>query len=377
VTRDDCKPRNVTSLRPNVWRAVLAVLAAALMINTTGCSRWGSSWSDHNKVQVQFYAPPGASVSLRRYAEGRSMEVGRYGNDRLEHMPEDYAVFNLHPERTFDFKYSSAEGLSGVSIYGELDARRVSSPEAAKFVSHAFVPIALPSQYYDQAQEAGYFPVRGPSGAGLSQLELEHLRQGDPIRKVYFVADLQKAWETVRMIEDHIERLRSAETVLNTHLELVDARFESYRQDALYADPTEDTLAANRDASGRSARFVGLEAERQYLENCRYGIRNQVEDLLNEKRIRTRLLDSMKIVNRRGTLVLATPENQWEFHDAADQVGRSRTYPGFAVGPNQDYITGPIEVPALGEVVLVMRVGGRHMQWGEPPADSVAIMQAP
>ncbi|MCB9849923.1 MAG: hypothetical protein H6817_04385 [Phycisphaerales bacterium] len=353
------------------WTALALMVGTALPF-TSGCSDWSGGWRDHKKVQVQFYAPPGASVSIRKWMKTPTEEVGQYDGHRLEHTPEDFAVFNLGSDKTYEFKYSSATGFPGVSIYGELDVRKVESPEAAKFVGHSFVPISLPSEYYN-GTEADYHPVSGPSGVGLSQVELEHLRQGDLIRKVYFIADLQQAWETVRMIEDHIERLRSAETVLNTELELVDARFEAYRQDALYADPTEDTLAANRDESGRSATFIALEATRQRLENKRYMIREQVDDLLNEKRIRTRLLDSMKIVNRRGTLVLATPENQWEFHDAADQVGRARVYPGFAVGPNGDYMTGPIEIPALGEVLLVMRVGGRHMHWGEPPADSVAM----
>ncbi|MCB9867026.1 MAG: hypothetical protein H6816_10390, partial [Phycisphaerales bacterium] len=259
-----------------------------------------------------------------------------------------------------------------MSIYGELDVHRVESPEARKFVAQAFVPIALPSEHFDAAS-ANFYPVRGPSGVGLSELELEHLRDGDMIRKVYFVADLQKASETIELIDDHVERLRSAETVLNTELELVDARFENYRQDALYADPTEDPLAAAEDRSGKSARFVQIEALRQRMENQRFDIRNQVDDLLNEKRIRTRLLDSMRIVNRRGSLVLATPENQWEFHDAEDQVSRAREYPGFTVGPDDAYSTGDIKLPALGEVLVVMRVGGRHMQWGPPPMPEESV----
>jgi hypothetical protein len=271
-----------------------------------------------------------------------------------------------------------------VSIYGEIDARKVESDEAQRFVAHTFVPIFLPSEYYD-ASAVSFHPIRGPSGVGLSTLELEHLRQGDLVRKVYFIADLQQAWETSRMIDDHIERLRSAETVLNTELELVDARFENYRQDALYADPSSDALAASQDRSGKSAEFVALEARRQDMENRRYAIRAQVEDLLNEKRIRTRLLDSMKIVNRRGSLVLATPENQWEFHDAEEQVSSTRVYPGFRVGPEKKswfglgpskhaYGTGCVELPPLGEVVMVLSVGGRHMQWGPPPAGEEVAM---
>lgn len=382
-------------------RSARLFLAAGLLapLAVAGCS----------KVQVQFYTPPDTSVTVRRMGTGPAWQAsdepvarffgGVFGSigdlimgsntstiapenvSRLEKMPEMCAVYDLTPtglfggrSKTYRFKYSSADGLPEVSVYGEIDIWRVKSPEARKFVAHAFVPIALPSEYYSSAG-LQLFPVRGPSGVGLSALELEHLRQGDMVRKVYFIADLQKAWETSRMIDDHIERLRSAETVLNTELELVDARFEAYRQDALYADPTDDPLAASEDRSGKSAQFVKLEALRQYLENVRFDIRHQVDDLTNEKRIRTRLLDSMKIVNRRGSLVLATPENQWEFHDAAEQVSNTRVYPGFTVGPKDAYCTGAIELPPLGELLAVVRVGGRHMQWGPPPAaeDGVAM----
>lgn len=359
------------------WRADSGMrggilLAASLLavVLPAGCSQF-DQWGNHHRVQVQFYTPPGASVTVRQFMRSASWDVADTRLDRLERTPEDAAVFNLHPKKCYEFKYTSAEGLPGVSVYGEIDVHKVKSKEARHFVGHSFVPVALPSEYYD-ASAVGHHPVRGPSGVGLSQVELEHLRQGDLIRKVYFIADLQRAWESIRMIDDHVARLRSAETVVNTELELVDARFESYRQDALYADPTEDALAASRDASGKSARFIAIEAHRQYLENLRADIRNQVDDLLNEKRIRTRLLDSMKIVNRRGSLVLATPENQWDFHDAAEQVSQARVYPGFIVGPGKAYRSGEIEVPALGEVLVELRVGGRHMHWGPPPTDATA-----
>jgi len=354
-------------------RGCMVLAAAAFGLQGVGCSGWGNPWSDHDRVQVQFYAPPGASVTVKKFMGTQGSDIAQVEPHRLEKSPEMCCVFNLKPSKTYEFKYVAAEGLPDVSVYGEIDVLKVKSPEAQKFVAHAFVPIPLPSDYHD-AGLVSHYPVRGPSGVGLSPVELEHLRQGDLVRKVYFVADLQSAWHTVRMIDDHIERLRSAETVLNTELELIDARYESYRQDSLYADPTADALTASNDRSGKSARFVQIEATRQRMENTRFDIRNQVEDLLNEKRIRTRLLDSMKIVNRRGSLVLATPENQWEFHDAAEQVSSTRVYPGFTVGPKKAYCTGEIALPPLGEVVVVLRVGGRHMHWGPPPPASTVAM---
>lgn len=375
--------------------AVLAIVAVAALPLWGGCSHHTleSGWANPCKVQVQFYAPPGATVAVSSSpwwelgesdkpdsvppdSTTRRHQVAKYGaDDRLEQAPEEFAVFNLCPglgSNSYHFKYTTAEGFPGVSIYGQLDVRKPHTDEAREFVANTFVPIVLPSRYYEGHDEH-YFPVRGPSGVGLSQLEVEHLRQGDLIRKVYFVADLQKAWETIRLIDEHVERLRSAETVLNTELELVDARFEVYRQDALYADPTDDSLARYKDWSGKSNKFIELEARRQELTNERYGIRSQIDDLMNERRIRTRLLDSMKIVNRRGSLVLATPESQWAYHDAATQVGKGREYDGFEVGPGDDYQTGDITIPRLGDVVLEMKVGGRHKHWDAPNREMVAF----
>ena len=351
------------------------ILAAGLL--ASGCSQHAieRGWSDPSKVQVQFYAPPGATVAIQKTFETSRHQVAAYGADhRLEHSPEEFAVFNLKSGRCFNFKYTTAEGFPGVSIYGELEVHKPRSEEARKFVRQTFVPIVLPSRYYQNDPEQ-YFPVRGPSGAGLDEIEVEHLKQGDLITKVYFIADLQRAWETVRMIDFHVDKLRSSETVLNSELELVDSRFESYRRESLYADPTIDPLAAHQDSTGASSRFIKIEAKRQGLENQRYLIRQQIEDLQNEKRIRTRLLDSMKIVNRRGSMVLATPESQWEYHDTKYQVGDARLYAGHRTGPYGEYRTGDIVMPALGEVVVVMRVGGRHKHWDDPRREMVAFSE--
>lgn len=375
-----CLRRTSSRLAPDrssVFTLACCPLAAALSAAVlTGCSQHvlESGWSDQNRVQVQFYAPPGATVSIKDPCAGdRKHQVAVYGADhRFEHSPEEFAVFNLHPNQSYEFKYTAAQGFDGVSIYGELDIHRPKSKEARKFVAHSFVPIALHSRYHDRGQEH-YFPARGPSGLGMDALEVEHLRQGDLITKVYFVADLQAAAETIDDIDLHVEKLRSGETVLNTHLELLDSRFQSYRRDSLYSDPTYDALAQYKDSTGHNRRFIKLEAQRQKLENARYQIREQVEALLNERRIRTRLLDNMRIINRRGSLVLATPENQWEFRDAATQVSTGRRYCGVKTGPKGEFETGDIVIPALGELVCVMRVGGRHMQWDDPRTEMVAF----
>ena len=362
--------RKRSRFAPTLAGVCLALAAATL---SSGCTDYdGRGWNCPNKVQVQFYAPPGAGVAVRKCLGADWQVVAPDSMDhRLEHDTKQYAAFNLPTGRSYNFKYTSPDGFPDVNIYGRLEVPNPEQEETRKFVAHAFVPVVLLSRY--QVGDEHYYPVRGPSGSGLNQLEMEHLRQGDLIRKVYFVADLQKAWETIRAIDYHIERLRSAETVLNSELQLVDARYEMYRQDALYGDPTEDSLTRHKDSTGQSGHFVTLEAKRQGLENERYLIRNQVDDLSQEKRIRTRLLDSMRIINRRGSMVLATPENQWPFHDTFEQIDEDRSYAGHRTGPMDEYRTGDIVIPALGEVVLEMSIGGRHKHWGPPAGEMVSV----
>ena len=71
-------------------------------------------------------------------------------------------------------------------------------------------------------------------------------------------------------------------------------------------------------------------------------------------------------------LVLATPESQWPYHDTVEQITCAREYCGFIVGPDKAYKTGEVCLPPLGDILLVMRVGGRHMKWNEPVSEVAA-----
>lgn len=353
----------------------LCFVAGGLLVTFgAGCSHQHvmRGFDDSDRVQIQFYEPGRAHVVMRRSPHGEySANVASSSDQQLED-GGDYAIFNLKPsKKPYPFAYTPDDG-SNINIYGELEVMEPESEFGEDFVAHGFVPISLLSSS-ESTREVFYNPSRGNSGAGLSGLEMAHLAQGDMITRVYFVADLAVAAKTVRAIDAHVERLRSSETVLNTHLEWVDSRFQSYRRDSLYADPTSDTLARAKDKNGDNYEFIKLEAERQRIENERYKIRRQVEDLLTEQRMRKRLLDTMRIVNRRGSLVLATPENQWEFHDSESSSKQHRHYTGFSAGPLDAYETCDITVPAMGEPLVVMHVGGRHRHWPEmtppPPPD--------
>ena len=349
-------------------------LAVAVVgVSLTGCSQHAveKGWSDADKVQVQFYSPQGTTVAVKDGAIRRH-QVGRYPEanyHRLELAPEEYSVFNLSPGR-YPFKYTTANGFPGVSIYGELDVFEPDDAETAKFVRGSFIPVRLPSRYYTEG--ASLYPTEGPSGAGLSELEVESLAHGDLIQKVYFVADLEAVSEDLGRIETRLGQLRSAEIVLNSASEYYNVRHEDYRRDSLYGDPTVDIDAASREFWGSDREYNKIEGKRQMLENQRDEIRAQMDSLTRERRIRQTLLDSIKIINRAGAMVLATPENQLPYRDTMEQIGEDREYDGFKVGPGGSYKVPELELEAIGHVVAVMRVGGRHKQWDNPSGEMVA-----
>jgi hypothetical protein len=351
-------------------------VAGALILGATGCSHHPleKGWSNPLKVQVQFYEPPGATVALRDWGIRRH-QISTYDalDHRLEMAPEEFAVYNLCPGK-YDFKYTTAEGFEGASIYGELQIHGTFSDRARKFVRHSFIPIALHSKYASGSDER-FFPTMGASGVGLPDLETQHLKQGDVVEKVYFIADLQKAWETIRAIDLQLEKLRSAEIVLNSSLEYYDARYEDYRRESIYADPTyspDDKLA---EIFGFDREFNRIEGKRQKLLVQRYKLREQRDDLMQERRIRKTLLDSMDIIHRRGAMVLATPENQWPFHDTAEQVEDARHSAGAVIGPWCAYTVGGLELEPLGELIAEVRVGGRHKHWDDPRGEMVAFQR--
>ena len=351
-------------VRPIGWVSFLALGLVA----TAGCSRHVTErgWGSPCKVQVQFYSPPGANVTVKSLMgwRGHPISTDETLDHRLELTPEEYAVFNFCPGK-YHFKYTTAQGFAGVGVYGELSVYATWDPEVTKFIHGSFVPVRLPSRYYLDASPL--HPVAGPSAASLNEIEVEQLAQGDLIEKVYFVGDLDTVYDDIERINTRLDKLRSAQTVLNSSMEYLDARHEDYRRDSIYASPTFSMDDSAKEFWGTDRKFNRIEADRQRLENQRYALREQIAKLIRERRIRRTLLDSMRIINRSGALVLATPEYQWPYHDTFTQVSRSRTYDGFTIGPGLNYHLGRFKLHPIGKVVARMRVGGRHKHWGDTP----------
>jgi len=321
------------------WIAATGAGLAGLLV-LAGCSQTASSGS----IQVQFYSPHGASVVVRGVDGDTAVPVISRGplSDRLERRPDELAVFDLNPGR-YAFAYTSSPGAEDAVIYGELDLRAPASPITKRFCNHAFLPIKLPSL---QPQEGEHrFPVRDLSyTVGLEGEEFEHVKQGDLVTKVYFVADLER----VRTDYEVAYRERLAEvdrelSVLADRETYLENRYQGARREALQRDPEmniEDKVAYEKfDWFGIEEPYVRLARKKQEVLSEREAMLIERERLLEERGRRNALLRSLKIVHRDGALVLATPDLQLPYTNTVQQVAE------------------------LGEVVAVLNVGGRHHRW--------------
>lgn len=311
--------------------------AAGLLLPTLmmGCSHTRSAEPGYDaqcKTQVQFYSPPGAAVSVRT-CPPRTHEVATYGayGNRLEQTPEEFCVFNLSPGR-YEFKYTSAEGLPGASIYGELNVMYANTHEGRVFQRRAFVPISLPSEHYKQVEVAGdeTFPYRGEVyRTAIDEMDLQRLQQGDVVEKVFVVADLEKATK----VRD--KTLRDLK-VIEREMEYRDVRFRDAYQNF------------QMDAANPMARFLGTDKEFIRQEKDRQELTLKYEKLQERLKRTQALLKGDHVLARKGMLVLATEE---------------------VVQPHRDVVESS---ERLGEVLLVMRLGGRHMHWGDPKQELAA-----
>lgn len=321
--------------RSNLLLATAWITGAA-MIGTLGCGRpQETGYADQSRTQVQFYSPPGSTVTVRA-CPTRSHQIGNYGpfEHRLEMAPEEFAVFNLSPGR-YEFKYVSAEGLPGVSIYGELEVKHANSNTAAMFQRRAFVPIALPSAYYQRIAVQGdeVFPWRGEAvRTAIDELDLGRLKQGDVIEKIFVVADLEDA-------EEELAETQVDLAVAERELQYSEARFKE-----AYYDFRLEVSDSSANFWGTDREFIKWEAKRQLADQRIRNIQAKIARI-------SALLAADRVCVREGMMVVATEQIVECHEDPVDAAGE------------------------IGEVLLVMRVGGRHMHWGDPRNELAAYEQ--
>ncbi len=313
----------------------LVCLTVIGVLTVTGCSnyiishRLETGFHDWSKVQVQFYAPEGAQVTLGQVNWGtitpdRVHQISSYGDNktRFERTPEQTATFNLAPGN-YEFKYTAAEGWPNVSIYGELNIYSLSRNApigAKKMLKRCFIPIALPSPgtVSSASPRDDIYPYQSSANRlRVSRDELERLAVGDMVTKVVFIADLKKA-------KDEVD---------NLEIELTKLNGEKQRLQALLNEAQLDWLD-----NPSSKKFIKLQVKIKKLEQT-------IEKKEARKARLNRLLKTDNVLIRREMLVLATDE---------------------ILPAHEDPVAAAKE---LGQVVLVLRLGGRHQQWGKPAAE--------
>jgi hypothetical protein len=290
--------------------------------------RWKErGFANQCKTQILFRAPPGASVTVVDPVRTHQIAADPAFGSRLEHTPDEESIFNLAPGR-YDFKYTGIEGMPGVSVYGELEVKFANSRMARKFQRLAFVPIALPSEYYRHVEVVGdeLYPYRGEAyRTAIDENDITRLRLGDVVEKVFVVADL-KAAEQRRL------RLEREIAVTERELEYADAKFRSAYLD--FRVDVDDDCECPLFGS-KSKDFIKWQ-ERQVK------LQQKLDCLERRLRQTQALLRAHTICVRDGLLLVATCELLDSFQDPEDGA------------------------ECIGEVLVVMRLGGRHKHWGEP-----------
>jgi len=316
-------------------RRLLSVAGMGLVFaGLTGCGHpKETGYHDFNKVQLQFFAPTGATVTmgsscLGAIAADRSHEINMYENHayRLERSPEETATFNLAPGE-YEFKYTGVPGWEGATIYGNIEIPVVCgllNPGTKTLIRKSFIPVALPSPATVKEVTAAddIYPYASPAHRlRISYQDVERLAAGDLVTKVVFAADLTKAKREVDALE----------------LEYCELKGKQQRMAALYNEAQLDALE-----DPASKKFIKRQCELKELEQKIERNRDQIARL-------QALLRADNVLLRREMLVLATDEVLPAHEDPVQAASK------------------------LGQVVMVMRIGGRHLHWGAPAQEASAF----
>jgi hypothetical protein len=305
-----------------------------------GCSHeGGGTW---HGVQVHFYSPDESTVQVRESGSGLEILSSDLVGHRLELSPEAFAVYDLTPG-SYEFAYHGVDGIEDAVVYGKLEVCAPLNSVTRRFARHASLPIKLMS--HDDQLMPHFYPSRDFSyTSGLESTEFDHVQQGDVIRKVYFVADLERVRNEYEVT--YLQRINDINrelSVLDDREEYLTVRYESDRQTALQRQPDismSDRMAHERyDWLGIEEPYIRHSRNLQQLRRCRESLLLKRKDLEEERDRRQALMRSLKVIHREGAMVLATPDLTAAF---ADPVAQARE---------------------LGDVVAIVTYGGRHHYW--------------
>ncbi len=324
---------------PQVFFAALAAMTVALV----GCGHGAPG----GKIQVQFYSPAGAMMVVRGVQDEEPIDARSRGplGGRLSQFDDELAVFDLRPGR-YSLAYTGAAGAEDSIVYGELEVYGPSRDITKRFCRYSMVPIKLPSLQPEAGEHR--FPARDLSyTVGLEGREFKHIKEGDLITKVYFVADLEQVRRDYEMeYREKIAQVDRELSILADRELYVESRYRDARRRALHRDPEtsfEDRAAYKRfDVWGIEEPYIELAKKKHELAAQRERLQAARKRLEDERHRRHVLLRSLDIIHRDGALVLATPDLQVPYTNTVEQVSQ------------------------LGDVLAVLHIGGRHQYWAEP-----------
>jgi len=315
-------------------RVSMVVCLSSVLSIFAGCShRFETGYSDFNRVQVQFYAPTGATVTVAQNNFGfltpdRSHQINHYPTEssRLERRPEETSTFNLCPG-DYEFKYTGATGLEGANIYGNLIVYSVNDcalPGSREMIRRVFIPIALPSPLTSKSltPKDDIFPYQSSAHRlRITYNDIERLTAGDLVTKVVFIADLKKLEAEHRNLEVEYTCLKG----------------KQQRLSGLLNEAKLDWLENPKDK-----KFIELQCDLKKIE--------QSIDRNRDRAARIEaLLRADNVLIRRNMMVIATDEILPVHEDPVAAAGK------------------------LGQVVMVMHLGGRHLQWGNAAQEATAF----
>lgn len=373
----------------------VVILAAGCTSNRERMPPLGVPAAGGPGLEIRFFTPP-AEGSQDYQPTGKIDSWTRVVWAPLPHTPPektigvrqgDHTVHTLYPGR-YEFEYLVPHRQEQ-PLYGEMRVYGPNSFWAQDFLRHTFLLVS---------PGAGMSQTGHPSV--LTEDDLQRALAGDVVAKVVFVADLKAIDGRIAMIDQELRRLRDEEGRLANQEEYWGVKTADRRRNALYfGDYGEDIpglhLAFYQLLVGPEVyhwkRYSEAEDRQRTYQEKIASLRLPAERLREERSALRALQGSIRILHRRGDLVLATPSMTRRYHDPVNEVTEfRRTLHGPEPGIEAPYwfteVAHTLHWPhpfsvvgiyprlietnnrmdtyhePIGEVLMVMRVGVREPQ---------------
>jgi hypothetical protein len=245
----------------------------------------------------------------------------------------DYTVYAL-PEGRYEFEYLLPSGEHEM-LYGELDVHDPDGERAEEFIRRVFISIS-PGR---PGGDPGFLSI-------LTEDDLDRVRHGDMVTKVVFIADLSAVDRRLDMIEKELREIRDRETAEYAQLEYWKVKLADRRRDAFYSPECECHYWCEfNEAEGKVRKYEEKIAELDL----------PARRLREERAALRGILAHARVVCRQNEMMLATCSMHERYTDMLDQIEKERVT-----------LQGPFGAmkmkekdKEIGEVVMVMRLGGR------------------